>query len=35
MDDLFYDRIHQCQRNAVLALSEYKLHGESAGTAAV
>lgn len=35
MDDLFYDRIHQCQRNIVLTFAEHKLHGEGAGTAAV
>ena len=34
MDDLFYDRIHQCQRNIVITFAEHKLHGEGAGTAA-
>ena len=35
MDDLFYDRIHQCQRNAVLALTEHQLYGESQSKAAI
>ena len=29
------DGIHQCQRNTVLALTEYKLHGEGQSKAAV